>query len=72
MNKGRKNELTELRLNMLNAIYKNSKVMYVNKRHKKNKDKFNNDDSVVITFDIRNLDKNHSNVVLLLKKAKVI
>ena len=72
MNKGRKNELTELRLNMLNAIYKNSKVMYVNKRHKKNKDKFNNDDSVVITFDTRNLNKSHSNVVLLLKKAKVI
>ena len=51
MNKGRKNELTELRLNKLNTIYKNSKVEYVNKRHKKNKDKFNNDDSVVIIFD---------------------
>ena len=33
MNKGRKNELTELRLNKLNTIYKNSKVEYVNKRH---------------------------------------
>ena len=70
MNKGRKNELTELRLNMLNAIYKNSKVMYVNKRHKKNKDKFNNDDSVVITFDTRNLNKSHSNASFTSKKSQ--
>ena len=58
MNKTRKNQLSELKLNMLNDQYKNSRVMYVNKRNRDNRN-FHNDDNV-ITFDTRKLNKSQS------------
>ncbi len=58
MNKTRKNQLSELKLNMLNDQYKNSKVKYVNKRNVNNKS-FHDDDNV-ITFDTRKLNKSQS------------
>ncbi len=75
MNKSRKNELTELKLNMLNDRYKNSKVRYVNKRHIKFSDDIekndnNNDESIVIAFDTRNLNKSHSNASFYSKRSQ--
>ena len=75
MNKSRKNELTELKLNMLNDRYKNSKVRYVNKRHIKFNDDIekndnNNDDSIVIAFDTRNLNKSNSNASFYSKRSQ--
>ena len=58
MNKTRKNQLSELKLNMLTDQYKNSKVKYVNKRNVNNKS-FHDDDNV-ITFDTRKLNKSQS------------
>ena len=58
MNKTRKNQLSELKLNMLNDQYKNSRVMYVNKRNINNRN-FQQDDNV-ITFDTRKLNKSQS------------
>ena len=58
MNKTKKNQLSELKLNMLNDQYKNSRVMYVNKRNLANKS-FHEDD-YVITFDTRKLNKSQS------------
>ena len=58
MNKTKKNQLSELKLNMLNDQYKNSRVMYVNKRHIGNRS-FHEDDNV-ITFDTRKLNKSQS------------
>ena len=58
MNKTRKNQLSELKLNMLNDQYKNSRVMYVNKRNIGSRN-FHNDDNV-ITFDTRKLNKSQS------------
>ena len=58
MNKTKKNQLSELKLNMLNDQYKNSKVMYVNKRNERNRS-FHEDDNV-ITFDTRKLNKSQS------------
>ena len=58
MKKTKKNQLSELKLNMLNDQYKNSKVMYVNKGHIGNRS-FHEDDNV-ITFDTRKLNKSQS------------
>ena len=58
MNKGKRNQLSELKLNMLNDQYKNSRVFYVNKRHSPNQS-FNEDQNV-ITFDTRILNKSQS------------
>ena len=58
MNKTRKNQLSELKLNMLNDQYKNSRVMYVNKRNINNRN-FQQDDNI-ITFDTRKLNKSQS------------
>lgn len=58
MKKTKNNQLSELKLNMLNDQYKNSKVMYVNKRHLGNRS-FHEDDNV-ITFDTRKLNKSQS------------
>ena len=55
MNKGKRNQLSELKLNMLNDQYKNSRVFYVNKRHSPNQSY--NEDLNVITFDTRVLNK---------------
>ena len=66
MKKTKKSELTELKLNMLNDQYKNSKVFYVNKGSKGN----NNlnlsysEEPNVITFDTKQLNKSHSNASL--------
>ena len=66
MNKNRKNKLTKLKLNMLNERYKNSKVRYINKRHIK----FNDDESIVIVFDTRNLNKSNSNASFYSKRSQ--
>ena len=58
MKKTKNNQLSELKLNMLNDQYKNSRVMYVNKRHLGNRS-FHEDDNV-ITFDTRKLNKSQS------------
>ena len=58
MTKTRKNQLSELKLNMLNDQYKNSRVMYVNRDNSVNKS-FHDDDNV-ITFNMRNLNKSQS------------
>ena len=58
MNKTRKNQLSELKLNMLNDQYKNSRVKYVNKKNVGN-NSFHEDD-YVITFDTRKLNKSQS------------
>ena len=57
MNKTKKNQLSELKLNMLNDQYKNSRVMYVNKRHGNRS--FHEDDNI-ITFDTGKLNKSQS------------
>ena len=46
LNKTRKNELIELKLNILNDQYKNSRVMYVNKRNVNNRN-FQQDDNII-------------------------
>ena len=57
MNKNKKNQLSELKLNMLNDQYKNSKVMYVNKGDRS----FHEDsNSNVIIFDTKKLNKSQS------------
>ena len=58
INKSKKRELTELKLNILNDEYKNSKVFYVNKQ---NPNYSFNDDNYVITFDTKFLNKSQSN-----------
>ena len=58
MKKTKKNQLSELKLNMLNDQYKNSRVMYVNKRNVGNRS-FHEDDNI-ITFDTRKLNKSQS------------
>ena len=58
MKKTKNNQLSELKLNMLNDQYKNSKFMYVNKRHLGNRS-IHEDDNV-ITFDTRKLNKSQS------------
>ena len=58
MTKTKKNQLSELKLNMLNDQYKNSKVMYVNKGDKSfHEDNSNNN---VIIFDTKKLNKSQS------------
>jgi hypothetical protein len=58
MTKTKKNQLSELQLNMLNDQYKNSKVMYVNKGDKSfHEDNTNNN---VIIFDTKKLNKSQS------------
>ena len=58
MKKTKNNQLSELKLNMLNDQYKNSRVMYVNKRNVGNRS-FHEDDNI-ITFDTRKLNKSQS------------
>ncbi len=58
MKKTKNNQLSELKLNMLNDQYKNSRVMYVNKRNINNRS-FHGDDNI-ITFDTRKLNKSQS------------
>ena len=55
MNKGERNQLGELNLNMLNDQYKNSRAFYVNKRHTPNQS--NNENLNVITFHTKVLNK---------------
>ena len=62
MKKSKKSELTELKLNMLNDQYKNSKVFYVNKGGNLNSS-FSEEPNV-ITFDTRKLNKSQSNASL--------
>jgi len=58
MIKTKKNQLSELKLNMLNDQYKNSKVMYVNKGDRSfHEDNTNNN---VIVFDTKKLNKSQS------------
>ena len=58
MTKTKKNQLSELKLNMLNDQYKNSKVMYVNKGDKSfHEDNSNNN---IIIFDTKKLNKSQS------------
>ncbi len=64
--KSKKNQLSELKLNILNDLYKNSKVKYIN--YKKNLKKSYDDDNV-ITFDTRILNKSQSNVSLHSNKS---
>ena len=59
MRKTKKSQLTELKLNMLNDQYKNSKVFYVNKGGNLNSS-FSEEPNV-ITFDTRKLNKSQSN-----------
>ena len=59
MKKSKKSELTELKLNMLNDQYKNSKVFYVNKGTNPNIS-FSEEPNV-ITFDTKGLNKSQSN-----------
>ena len=58
MTKTKKNQLSELKLNMLNDQYKNSKVMYVNKGDKSFHE--DNSNSNVIIFDTKKLNKSQS------------
>ena len=55
--KSKRNELSQLRLNILNDSYKNSKVIYVNKKNNRAYDSNN----YVITFDAKFLNKSQSN-----------
>ena len=55
--KSKRNELSQLRLNILNDSYKNSKVIYVNKKNNRAYDSNN----YVITFDAKFLNKRQSN-----------
>ena len=58
MTKTKKNQLSELKLNMLNDQYKNSKVMYVNKGDRSfHEDNSNNN---IIIFDTKKLNKSQS------------
>ena len=57
MNKNKKNQLSELKLNMLNDQFKNSKVMYVNKGDRSFHEDNNNN---VIIFDTKKLNKSQS------------
>ena len=58
MTKTKKNQLSELKLNMLNDQYKNSKVMYVNKGDRSfHEDNTNNN---IIIFDTKKLNKSQS------------
>ena len=61
MKKSKKSELTELKLNMLNDQYKNSKVFYVNKN---NLNISYNEEPNIITFDTKQLNKSQSNASL--------
>ena len=58
MTKTKKNQLSELKLNMLNDQYKNSKVMYVNKGDRSFHE--DNTDNNVIVFDTKKLNKSQS------------
>ena len=58
MTKTKKNQLSELQLNMLNDQYKNSKVMYVNKGDRSFHE--DNTNSNVIIFDTKKLNKSQS------------
>ena len=58
MTKTKKNQLSELKLNMLNDQYKNSKVMYVNKGDRSFHE--DNTNSNVIIFDTKKLNKSQS------------
>lgn len=60
INKSKRNELSQLRLNILNDSYKNSKVVYVNKKNNREYD----NDNYVITFDAKFLNKSQSNASL--------
>ena len=60
MRKTKKSQLSELKLNILNDQYKNSKVFYVNKGTNPNLS-FSEEPNV-ITFDTRKLNKSQSNV----------
>ena len=64
--KSKRNQLSELKLNILNDLYKNSKVKYIN--YKKNLKKSYDDDNV-ITFDTKILNKSQSNVSLHSNKS---
>ena len=68
MKKTKKNQLSELKLNMLNDQYKSSRVMYVNKRHLGNRS-FHEDDNV-IPFDKRKLNKSQSYGTISQKSKK--
>ena len=57
MTKTKKNQLSELKLNMLNDQYKNSKVMYVNKGDRSFHEDNNNN---IIIFDTKKLNKSQS------------
>ena len=59
MRKTKKNQLSDLKLNMLNEQFKNSKVFYVNKGTNPNLS-FSEEPNV-ITFDTRKLNKSQSN-----------
>jgi hypothetical protein len=58
INKTKKNQLSELKLNMLNDQYKNSKVMYVNKGDRSFHEE--NSNSNIIIFDTKKLNKSQS------------
>ena len=66
--KSKRNQLSELKLNILNDLYKNSKVKYINYKDKKNLKRSYDDDNV-ITFDTRLLNKSQSNVSLHSNKS---
>ena len=66
--KSKRNQLSELKLNILNDLYKNSKVKYINYKDKKNLKRSYDDDNV-ITFDTRILNKSQSNVSLHSNKS---
>ena len=55
--KAKNNELSELRLNILNGMYSASKVMYV---HKNEKDSLDKSEDYVISFDAKLLNKSQS------------
>ena len=59
MRKTKRSQLSDLKLNMLNDQYKNSKVFYVNKGT--NPDVSFSEEPNVITFDTRKLNKSQSN-----------
>ena len=59
MRKTRRNYLSDLKLNILNDQYKNSKVFYVNKGTNSNLSF--SDEQNVIAFDTRNINKSQSN-----------
>ena len=58
MAKTKKNQLSELKLNMLNDQYKNSKVMYVNKGDRSFRE--DNSNNNIIIFDTKKLNKSQS------------